>query len=122
LRTSWDSEFAYLSQEEYLDSIKAQEELDRKNKEAFLSAQTARKLTSVFVDEDEEISADPILAQQAALKVFNRRTEDQAEEANTEIDWCRDRLHLRKHGAPITGVSLNKSRQKQGVPGKIWIT
>ncbi|KAJ9547801.1 hypothetical protein OSB04_020344 [Centaurea solstitialis] len=88
LRTSWDSEFAYLSQEEYDLAIKAQEEHNRKQKEAFLSAQAAKKLAFDFVEEDEEISADPILAQKAALKVFNKRTEEETEEADKELDWA----------------------------------
>ncbi|KAJ9547080.1 hypothetical protein OSB04_019623 [Centaurea solstitialis] len=108
LRTSWDSEFTYLSQEEYLESIKAQEELNKKKREAFLSTQATRKLAFDFVDEDDEISADPLLAQKAALKVFNRRTEEQAEEV--------------KHGAKISGVTLNRTRGKRGAPGKTWIT
>ncbi|KAJ9561923.1 hypothetical protein OSB04_007083 [Centaurea solstitialis] len=90
--------------------------------EAFLSTQAARKLAFDFVEEDDEISADPLLAQKAALKVFNRRTEEQAEEVNKELDWCRDRLLLRKHGAKISGVSLNRTRGKRGALGKTWIT
>ncbi|KAJ9552655.1 hypothetical protein OSB04_016700 [Centaurea solstitialis] len=122
LRTSWDSEFAYLSQEEYDEAIKAQEEHNKKQKEAFLSAQAARRLASDFVEEDDEISVDPLLAQKAALKVFNRNAEEQAEEVNTELDWCRDRLHLRKHGAAISGIRLRRTRGKRGNPGKTWIT
>ncbi|KAJ9554262.1 hypothetical protein OSB04_018307 [Centaurea solstitialis] len=122
LRTSWDSEFAYLSQEEYDLAIKAQEEHNRKQKEAFLSAQAAKKLAFDFVEEDEEISADPILAQKAALKVFNKRTEEETEEADKELDWCRDRLHLRKHGARIIGIHLRQNRGKKGAPGKTWLT
>ncbi|KAJ9557113.1 hypothetical protein OSB04_011727 [Centaurea solstitialis] len=95
LRTSCDSEFAYLSQEE---------------------------LASDFVDEDAEISADPILAQKAVLKVFNKNAEIQTGEVNAELDWCRDRLHLRKHGAAISGIHLRRSRGKKGNPGKTWIT
>ncbi|KAJ9565935.1 hypothetical protein OSB04_001901 [Centaurea solstitialis] len=122
LRTSWDSEFAYLSQEEYEEAIKAQEKHNKKQKEAFLSAQAARRLASDFVEEDDEISVDPLLAQKAALKVFNRNAEEQAEEVNTELDWCRDRLHLRKHGAAISGIRLRRTRGKRGNPGKTWIT
>ncbi|KAJ9544167.1 LOW QUALITY PROTEIN: hypothetical protein OSB04_023874 [Centaurea solstitialis] len=121
LHTSWDSEFAYLSQEKYNNAIKAQEEHDNKEREAFLSAQAAKKLAFDFVDEDEEISADPILAQKAALKVF-KRTEEETEEADKELDWCRDRLHIRKHGARIVGIHLRRNRGKKGVPGKTWLT
>ncbi|KAJ9544936.1 hypothetical protein OSB04_024643 [Centaurea solstitialis] len=119
LRTSCDSEFAYLSQEEYNAAIQAQEEHNKKQKEAFLSAQAARRLASDFVDEDAEISADPILAQKAALKVFNKNTKEQTEEVNAELDWCRDRLHLRKHGAAISGIHLSRTRGKRA---KTWIT
>ncbi|KAJ9545147.1 hypothetical protein OSB04_024854 [Centaurea solstitialis] len=122
LRTSWDSEFAYLSQEEFLESIKSQEELDNKEREAFLSTLATRKLAFDFVEEDDEISDDPLLAQKAALKVFNRRTDEQAEEVNKELDWCRDRLHLRKHRSKISGVHLRRTRGKRGAPGKTWIT
>ncbi|KAJ9565707.1 hypothetical protein OSB04_001673 [Centaurea solstitialis] len=99
LRTSWDSEFAYLSQEEYELAIRAQEEHNKKQKEAFLSAQAVKKLAFDFVEEDEEISADPIVAQKAALKVFNKRTEEHTEEADKELGWG-----------------------KKGVPGKTWLT
>ncbi|KAJ9545511.1 hypothetical protein OSB04_025218 [Centaurea solstitialis] len=99
-----------------------QDEHNKKQKEAFLSAQAARRLASDFVEEDDEISADPLLAQKAALKVFNRNAEEQAEEVNTELDWCRDRLHLRKHGAAISGIRLRRTRGKRGNPGKTWIT
>ncbi|KAJ9542546.1 hypothetical protein OSB04_029052 [Centaurea solstitialis] len=119
LRTSWDSEFAYLSQEEYNAAVQAQEEHNKKQKEAFLSAQAARRLASDFVEEDAEISADPVLAQKAALKVFNRNAEARSEEVNTELDWCRDRLHLRKHGAAISGIHLSRTRGKRA---KTWIT
>ncbi|KAJ9544070.1 hypothetical protein OSB04_023777 [Centaurea solstitialis] len=119
LRTSWDSEFAYLSQEEYNNAVQAQEEHNKKQKEAFLSAQAARRLASDYVDEDDEISADPVLAQKAALKVFNRNAEEQTEEVNSELDWCRDRLHLRKHGAAISGIHLSRTRGKRA---KTWIT
>ncbi|KAJ9542124.1 hypothetical protein OSB04_028630 [Centaurea solstitialis] len=119
LRTSWDSEFAYLSQEEYDLALQAQEEHNMKQKESFLSAQAARRLASDFVDEDDEISADPVLAQKAVLKVFNRNAEEQAEEVNSELDWCRDRLHLRKHGAAILGIHLSRTRGKKA---KTWIT
>ncbi|KAJ9545036.1 hypothetical protein OSB04_024743 [Centaurea solstitialis] len=119
LRTSWDSEFAYLSQEEYNAVVEAQEEHNKKQKEAFLSAQAARRLASDFVEEDAEISADPVLAQKAALKVFNRNAEALSEEVNTELDWCRDRLHLRKHGAAISGIHLSRTRGKRA---KTWIT
>ncbi|KAJ9541278.1 hypothetical protein OSB04_027784 [Centaurea solstitialis] len=96
-----------LDAEEYDLVVQAQEEHNKKQKEAFLSAQAAKKLAFDFVDEDEEISADPILAQKAALK---------------ELDWCRNRLHLRKHGARITGIHLCRSRDKKSVPGKTWLT
>ncbi|KAJ9552775.1 hypothetical protein OSB04_016820 [Centaurea solstitialis] len=119
LRTSWDSEFVYLSKEEYDLAVQAQEEHNKKQKEAFLSAQAARRLASDFVDEDAEISADPVLAQKAALKVFNRNAEEQTEEVNSELDWCRDRLHLRKHGATISGIHLSRTRGKRA---KTWIT
>ncbi|KAJ9544496.1 hypothetical protein OSB04_024203 [Centaurea solstitialis] len=119
LRTSWDSEFAYLSQEEYNNAVQAQEEHNKKHKEAFLSAQAARRLASDFVDEDAEISADPVLAQKAALKVFNRNAEEQTAEVNSELDWCRDRLHLRKHGAAISGIHLSRTCGKRA---KTWIT
>ncbi|KAJ9545329.1 hypothetical protein OSB04_025036 [Centaurea solstitialis] len=119
LRTSWDSEFAYLSQEEYDLALQAQEEHNKKQKEAFLSAQAARRLASDFVDEDDEISVDPVLAQKAVLKVFNRNAEEQAEEVNSELDWCRDRLHLRKHGTAISGIHLSRTRGKKA---KTWIT
>ncbi|KAJ9540982.1 hypothetical protein OSB04_027488 [Centaurea solstitialis] len=119
LRTSWDSEFAYLSQEEYNNAVQAQEEHNKKQKEAFLSAQAARRLASDFVEEDAEISADPVLAQKAALKVFNRNAEVQSEEVNSELDCCRDRLHLRKHGAAISGIHLSRTRGKRA---KTWIT
>ncbi|KAJ9557956.1 hypothetical protein OSB04_012570 [Centaurea solstitialis] len=122
LRTSCDSEFAYLSQEEYNEAVQAQLEHNKKQKEAFLSAQAARRLASDFVDEDAEISADPILAQKAVLKVFNKNAEIQTGEVNAELDWCRDRLHLRKHGAAISGIHLRRSRGKKGNPGKTWIT
>ncbi|KAJ9541569.1 hypothetical protein OSB04_028075 [Centaurea solstitialis] len=122
LRTSCDSEFAYLSQEEYNEAVQAQLEHNKKQKEAFLSAQAARRLASDFVDEDAEISADPILAQKAVLKVFNNNAEIQTGEVNAELDWCRDRLHLRKHGAAISGIHLRRSRGKKGNPGKTWIT
>ncbi|KAJ9539102.1 hypothetical protein OSB04_031835 [Centaurea solstitialis] len=122
LRTSCDSEFAYLSQEEYNEAVQAQLEHNKKQKEAFLSAQAARRLASDFVDEDAEISADPILAQKAVLKVFNKNAEVQTGEVNAELDWCRDRLHLRKHGAAISGIHLRRSRGKKGNPSKIWIT
>ncbi|KAJ9544419.1 hypothetical protein OSB04_024126 [Centaurea solstitialis] len=121
LRTSWDSEFAYLSQKEYELAIRAQEEHNKKQKEAFLSSQAAKKLAFDFVEEDEEISADPILAQKAALKVFNKRIEEETEEVDKELDWCRDRLHLRKHGARIVGIHLRRNRGKKGVPGKTWL-
>ncbi|KAJ9542728.1 hypothetical protein OSB04_029234 [Centaurea solstitialis] len=107
---------------EYEEAIKAQEEHNKKQKEAFLSAQAARRLASDFVEEDDEISGDPLLAQKAALKVFNRNAEEQAEEVNTELDWCRDRLHLRKHGAAISGIRLCRTHCKRGNPGKTWIT
>ncbi|KAJ9566408.1 hypothetical protein OSB04_002374 [Centaurea solstitialis] len=102
-----------LDAEEYDEAIKAQEEHNKKQKEAFLSAQAARRLASDFVEEDDEISADPLLAQKAALKVFNRNAEEQAEEVNTELDWCRDHLHLRKHGAAISGIRLRRTRGKR---------
>ncbi|KAJ9545140.1 hypothetical protein OSB04_024847 [Centaurea solstitialis] len=122
LRTSCDSEFAYLSQEEYNEAVQAQLEHNKKQKEAFLSAQAARRLASDFVDQDAEISADPILAQKAVLKVFNKNAEIQTGEVNAELDWCRDRLHLRKHGAAISGIHLRRSRGKKNNPGKTWIT
>ncbi|KAJ9560929.1 hypothetical protein OSB04_006089 [Centaurea solstitialis] len=122
LRTSCDSEFAYLSQEEYNEAVQAQLEHNKKQKEAFLSAQAARRLASDFVDEDAEISTDPILAQKAVLKVFNKNAEIETGEVNAELDWCRDRLHLRKHGAAISGIHLRRSRGKKGNPGKTWIT
>ncbi|KAJ9547854.1 hypothetical protein OSB04_020397 [Centaurea solstitialis] len=122
LRTSCDSEFAYLSQEEYNEAVQAQLEHNKKQKEAFLSAQATRRLASDFVDEDAEISADPILAQKAVLKVFNHNAEIQTGEVNAELDWCRDRLHLRKHGVAISGIHLRRSRGKKGNPGKTWIT
>ncbi|KAJ9541350.1 hypothetical protein OSB04_027856 [Centaurea solstitialis] len=122
LRTSCDSEFAYLSQEEYNEAVQAQLEHNKKQKEAFLSAQAARRLASDFVDQDAEISADPILAQKAVLKVFNKNAEIQTGEVNAELDWCRDRLHLRKHGAAISGIHLRRSRGKKNNPGKTLIT
>ncbi|KAJ9555546.1 hypothetical protein OSB04_010160 [Centaurea solstitialis] len=122
LRTSCDSEFAYLSQEEYNEAVQAQLEHNKKQKEAFLSAQAARRLASDFVDQDAEISADPILTQKAVLKVFNKNAEIQTGEVNAELDWCRDRLHLRKHGAAISGIHLRRSRGKKNNPGKTWIT
>ncbi|KAJ9557132.1 hypothetical protein OSB04_011746 [Centaurea solstitialis] len=103
-------------------TIRAQEEHNKKQKEAFLSAQAAKRLASDFVDEDEEISVDPLLAQKAVLKVFNRRTDEQGEEVNKELVWCRYRLHLRKHGAKIAGIHLRRTRGKKGVPGKTWLT
>ncbi|KAJ9547779.1 hypothetical protein OSB04_020322 [Centaurea solstitialis] len=108
--------------EEYNEAVQAQIEHNKKQKEAFLSAQAARRLASDFVDEDAEISADPILAQKAVLKVFNKNAEIQTGEVNAELDWCRDRLHLRKHGAAISGIHLRRSRGKKGNPGKTWIT
>ncbi|KAJ9558100.1 hypothetical protein OSB04_012714 [Centaurea solstitialis] len=112
----------FVEKEEYNEAVQAQLEHNKKQKEAFLSAQAARRLASDFVDEDAEISADPILAQKAVLKVFNKNAEIQTGEVNAELDWCRDRLHLRKHGAAISGIHLRRSRGKKGNPGKTWIT
>ncbi|KAJ9541498.1 hypothetical protein OSB04_028004 [Centaurea solstitialis] len=108
--------------EEYNEAVQAQLEHNKKQKEAFLSAQAARRLASDFVDQDDEISANPILAQKAVLKVFNKNAEIQTGEVNAELDWCRDRLHLRKHGAAISGIHLRRSRGKKNNPGKTWIT